>query len=218
MNLEVIDLGRITFKEAFLKQIQTHNQILSRQSCHTLILCEHPHTLTLPRQAKITNILDVNAIKDQDVDFIVGINRGGEVTYHGPGQLMGYLVFDLRELGRDLGLFLNKIEEAIIKTLGKLKIKSNAKEGYRGVWVGDQKIASIGIGIDKWVSLHGFALNIATDLNQFDRIRPCGLDIKMTSIKAQLNARIDINVVKNQIIEQILEVFGLVRVKELAYA
>lgn len=217
MNLEVIDLGRISFKEAFLKQIQAHGQILSKQSSHTLILCEHPHTITLPRQANIANIIDVNVIKDQKVDFIVGINRGGEVTYHGPGQLMGYLIFDLRQLDRDLGRFLNKIEEVIIKTLEKFKIKSRAKEGYRGVWVADQKIASIGIGIDKWVSLHGFALNINTDLNQFGNIKPCGLDIKMTSIKEQLNVSISLEVVKNQLIGQILEVFGLVKEKQLAY-
>lgn len=217
MNLEVIDLGRISFKEAFLKQVQIHSQILSKQSSHTLILCEHPHTVTLPRQAKITNILDTNVIKDQDVDFIVGVNRGGEVTYHGPGQIMGYLIFDLRELGRDLGWFLNKIEEIIIKTLDKFKIRSSAKEGYRGAWIGDQKIASIGIGIDKWVSLHGFALNVDTDLSQFDKIKPCGLDIKMTSIKEQLNVSLSIDVVKNQIIEQTLNIFGLARVKQLAH-
>ncbi|MBL7129882.1 MAG: lipoyl(octanoyl) transferase LipB [Candidatus Omnitrophica bacterium] len=209
MNLSVVELGRIPFKEAFFKQIQIHKQILQGNSSHTLILCEHPHTITLARQASIGNVLGPDIIKDTNIDFVMGVNRGGDITYHGPGQLVGYLIFDLRKFGRDLGWFLNRIEQAIIKTIAKFNIEGYTKKGFRGVWVGERKIASIGIGVDKWISLHGFGLNINTDLSFFDKIRPCGLNIKMTSMQGYLGKLVDMESIKREVIKQAFNSFDL---------
>ena len=207
MNIEVIDLGRVSFKEAFSRQIQVHNQILQGDSSHTLILCEHPHTITLGRHAKSSNILNYSFIKENSIDLVAGVNRGGDVTYHGPGQLMGYLIFDLRELGRDLGWFLNRIQDLIIRTVASFGLETNVKKGFRGVWIGEQKIASIGIGVDKWISLHGFGLNVNTDLRFFNIIKPCGLDVEMISFKKLLGRSIDMSLVKEEIAGQVDKIF-----------
>lgn len=207
MNLSILDLEEISFKDAFLKQLEIHKQIQQGVSSHTLILCEHPHTITLGRQAKIGNILDYKSIQDNNIDLVIGVNRGGDVTYHGPGQLIGYFIFDLKELGRDLGLFLERIQRVIINTLSSFGINAYTIKGLRGVWVNNQKIASIGIGVSKWISLHGFGLNINTDLQFFDLIRPCGLDIKMTSLKEYLGRTLDLNEIKKQLVRQIFNIF-----------
>ncbi|NQU19488.1 lipoyl(octanoyl) transferase LipB [bacterium] len=214
MNLSVIDLGIISFKEAVQRQIRVHREILQGDSSHTLILCEHLHTITLGRQANTTNILDYKFIKDNNIDFLVGVNRGGDVTYHGPGQLMGYLIFDLRNLGRDLGWFLKRIEGLIIDTIAAFNIQGNIKSGFRGVWVNERKIASIGIAVDRWVSLHGFGLNVNTDLRFFDIIKPCGLDIRMTSLNECLGGPMNMELIKRELIEQTAESFELIGSKE----
>ena len=209
MNLFVIDLGLISFKGAFSKQIQIHNQVLSGSLPHTLILCEHPHTITISRQAQVKNILDYGFIKQNDVDFIVGLNRGGDVTYHGPGQLMGYLIFDLRRLNRNLSLFLENAEKAVVGVINSFGIRANVKAGFRGAWVGQKKMASIGIGVDKWVTLHGFGLNVNTNLDFFDIIRPCGMDVEMTSMEKELGFCVSMQEVKRRIVKEICLVFGL---------
>ncbi|MDD5005572.1 MAG: lipoyl(octanoyl) transferase LipB [Candidatus Omnitrophica bacterium] len=219
MYLSVIDLGRVSFKEAFWRQIQLHREILEDDACrsHTIILCEHPHTITTGKKVNAENLLDYKFIKDNNVDFVVGINRGGDITYHGPGQLMGYLIFDLRKLNRNLGGFLNKIEDVIIKTITAFNISTYTKSGFRGIWVNEQKIASIGIGVDRWVSLHGFGLNVSTDLSFFDIIKPCGMDIKMTSMKEQLARQVDINLVKEELVRQVCDIFKLESSREHAF-
>jgi lipoate-protein ligase B len=217
MDLAIIDLGKVSFKEAFLRQVQTHKQVLEGTSAHTLILCEHPHTITFPRQARIENILDRSIVKDETIDFIVGVNRGGDITYHGPGQLVGYPIFDLRRLDKGLKWFLNRIEGLIIRTLAEFGIEADVKYGFRGVWAGDEKIASVGINVDKWVSLHGFALNVNTDLSFFDKIRPCGLNVKMTSIQQQLGRLVDIEFVKHVLAKEALSKFELNETLELIH-
>ncbi|MFC1709676.1 lipoyl(octanoyl) transferase LipB [Candidatus Omnitrophota bacterium] len=215
MEIRVIDLGRISYKEAFTRQIQAQAQILQGISSHTLILCEHHHTVTLSRHASLSNILDQGILKSDNIDFIMGVNRGGDITYHGPGQLVGYLIFDLRELGRDLGWFLNRTEEVLIKTLSEFQIEGHTKKGFRGIWIGEKKIASIGIGVSKWVSMHGFALNINTDLKLFNKIRPCGLDVKMTSMEECLGGPIDMRPVKQVVVSQMASNFST---KQYSYA
>ncbi len=209
MNLSVIDLGLISFKDAYSRQLQIHNQVLKGNSAHTLILCEHPHTITLSRKAALANILDNSFILDKTIDLITGVDRGGDITYHGPGQLMGYLIFDLRKLGRDLGIFLGTMEEVIIKTLSIFNLYGHKKFGFRGVWINERKIASIGIGVKKWVSLHGFGLNVNTDLRFFEMIRPCGMDIKMTSMDEILGGHIDLSLVKKELIKELNDCFEL---------
>jgi len=211
MNLTVnLPLGdRVSFKDAFLYQVKIREDILQGKnpSSHAVILCEHPHTITLTRKAKLDNILDKSIVEDKSINFVTDLNRGGDVTYHGPGQLVGYLIFDLREFGRDLSLFLNKIDEVLIKTLAKFRIKGHTRKGFRGAWVGNNKIASIGIGVSRWVSMHGFALNINTDLGFFDKIKPCGLDCRMTSMQ-KLGYRVNIGSVSTVLIDEICNCFN----------
>ena len=209
MRFNVVDLGHIPFKEAFCRQHVLHAQVLSGALPHTLILCEHPHSITLGRGARASSIIDYASIAKRNINFIIGVDRGGEVTYHGPGQLMGYLLFDLRELGRNLGWFLNRIEEVLIETLSLYGMQAYRKSGFRGVWVENRKIASIGIGVQKWVSLHGFGLNVSTDLSFFNIIKPCGLDVEMTSMGKESGGSVSIERVKRAIILKTAATFGL---------
>ena len=210
MNLSVIDLGLISFKEAFYKQIEIHRQVYLGKTSHTLILCQHPHTITLGKLSRPSSILDYNFIKENNIDFMVGVNRGGDITYHGPGQLVGYLIFDLRKLGRDLGGFLNKIEETLIRTINSFGIAAQSRMGFRGAWINGRKIASIGIGVEKWVSLHGLGLNVNTDLSFFKLIKPCGLDVQMTSMQEELGLYVMMEKVKEKIVEDIYDVFRVI--------
>ena len=199
LGLDILDLGLIPFQEAFACQLKVHNQVLVGKKPQTLILCEHPRTITLGRNSNIEDILDYQTIKNRQFDFVIGLNRGGEITYHGPGQLIGYLIFDLRKLNKDLGGFINRIEDSLIQTLSNYGIGAEKKSKFRGVWVGNKKIASIGIGVDRYVSLHGFALNVNTELSDFSLIRPCVLEVGMTSIKKEKGFRVAIQEVKSVI-------------------
>ncbi|MDD5355999.1 MAG: lipoyl(octanoyl) transferase LipB [Candidatus Omnitrophica bacterium] len=208
MRISVVDLGKISFQKAFLRQLDIQKQVLEGEVSHTLVFCEHPHTITSTRRTDVNNILDHRFILDNNVDYVMGINRGGDITYHGPGQLMGYLIFDLRNLGRDLGLFLRNMESSIIKTLAAFNIEACSKAGFRGVWAGDKKIASIGIGVNKWVTIHGFGLNVNTELKFFEIIRPCGLDIKMTSMKKELRGSLNLGLVKKEFARALNDIFN----------
>jgi len=208
-GLDILDLGRVSFKQAFLFQLKIHNQVVSADKPDTLILCEHPPTITLSRNSNVDNIINYELIKKRNFDFVIGLNRGGEVTYHGPGQLVGYLIFDLRKIHRDLSIFFDKIESALIGTLQALEINASKKAKFRGVWVKDKKIASIGIGIDRFVSMHGFALNVNVELEHFSLIRPCGLDIEMTSIEKERGHRIPLLMLKRIIAESFMKEFVL---------
>jgi lipoate-protein ligase B len=134
-----------------------------------LLLVEHPHVLTLGRGARRENLL---ASADMPV---FEVERGGDVTYHGPGQLCGYPILYLREDERDVHLYLRRLEDAIIRTLAEFAIVGDRRPGLTGVWVGARKLASLGVAVRRWVTLHGFALNVCTDLERFSAINPCGL-------------------------------------------
>jgi len=208
--LDVLDLGPIPFEQALSVQRETHNQVCSQAKNHTLILCQHPHTITLGRTSNPDNILDYRTIKDRGFDVIKGINRGGEVTYHGPGQLIGYLIFDLRSFSKDLAAYLNRIENILIDTLGHYEIQAYKRLGFRGVWSNEKKIASIGIGVSKYVTMHGFALNVNVDLKNFSLIKPCGLDIEMTSIQREKNEYVFLDQAKHLVINYCCLHFGLI--------
>jgi lipoate-protein ligase B len=135
----------------------------------TLLLVEHPHVLTLGRGARRENLL---ASADMPV---FEVERGGDVTYHGPGQLCGYPILYLCEDEQDVHLYLRRLEEAIIRTLAEFAIAGDRRPGLTGVWVGARKLASLGVAVRRWVTLHGFALNVCTDLERFSAINPCGL-------------------------------------------
>ena len=154
----------------------------------TLLLLEHPPVYTLGRGADASFILDPPA----DVP-IHRVSRGGQVTYHGPGQLVGYPILKLEGAARDVIRYLRKLEQVIVAALAAVDIAAQQREGLTGVWVGDEKIASIGVGIRRWTTLHGFAINVASDLRCFERIVPCGiLGCRMTSLSKLGQAQITV--------------------------
>ncbi|MCC5943741.1 MAG: lipoyl(octanoyl) transferase LipB [Bernardetiaceae bacterium] len=167
-----------------------------------LIFCEHPHVFTLGKSGdKAHLLLDDNSLKQKNIDYFP-INRGGDITYHGPGQLVGYPILDLENFFCDLHKYLRTLEQAIIHTLAEWNIEADRIEGLTGVWVdtkskNPRKICAMGIRSSHWVTMHGFALNVHTDLAYFDYIVPCGIKDKgVTSMAAELDAHIDMNEVE----------------------
>jgi lipoate-protein ligase B len=165
----IIDLGTRDYAEAWRVQLELVAARQRDEVSDTLLLVEHPHVLTLGRGARRENLL---ASADMPV---FEVERGGDVTYHGPGQLCGYPILYLREDERDVHLYLRHLEEAIIRTLAEFAIAGDRRPGLTGVWVGAHKLASLGVAVRRWVTLHGFALNVCTDLERFSAINPCGL-------------------------------------------
>ncbi len=202
------DLGLIDYSEAYRIQQETLREVI--QGGHQcLIICEHYPIFTLGRLATEANfLLSKDDIENRGAK-ILRINRGGEVTFHGPGQLVVYPIFCLESFGKDLKAFMNKLEEVAIDFLRRFDIVASRFPGQRGVWVGQQKIASIGIGVKKWVSFHGMAINVATDMTYFAMVKPCGLDVRMTSVSLLKNQNISINEVKNQLVECFCDHFRL---------
>ncbi|MEK6768400.1 MAG: lipoyl(octanoyl) transferase LipB, partial [Gemmatimonadota bacterium] len=174
--LAVADLGLVPYGEALERQrLLADDRIAGRLPHDTLLLLEHPPVVTLGRGTKNTSLpMDPEALRRRGID-VFEIERGGDVTYHGPGQLVGYPIFDLTQHRQDLHWFLRQLEEALIVALGTLGIPGERRAGYTGVWTAGRKIASIGIHVRQWVTWHGFALNVTTDLAAFDLIVPCGI-------------------------------------------
>ncbi|OGU04408.1 MAG: lipoyl(octanoyl) transferase, partial [Gemmatimonadetes bacterium RBG_16_66_8] len=156
----------------------------------TLLLVEHPPVITLGRGSQPEHLpLSREALARRGVQLF-DIERGGDVTFHGPGQLVAYPIFDLTEHRRDLHWFLRALEQAFITALAHLHLEAERREGLTGVWTGGRKIASIGIHVKQWVTWHGVALNVSTDLSYFDLIVPCGIrDVVMTSVQRELGER-----------------------------
>jgi lipoyl(octanoyl) transferase len=185
--LAVADLGLVPYGEALERQrLLADDRIAGRLPHDTLLLLEHPPVVTLGRGTKNTSLpMDPEALRRRGID-VFEIERGGDVTYHGPGQLVGYPIFDLTQHRQDLHWFLRQLEEALIVALGTLGIPGERRAGFTGVWTAGRKIASIGIHVRQWVTWHGFALNVTTDLAAFDLIVPCGIpNVVMTSVQKE---------------------------------
>jgi lipoyl(octanoyl) transferase len=177
-------LGRIDYASALQLQQQLATDRKQGLVPDQLLLLEHPHVITLGRNGHMENLL-----ADDDILARAGISfyptdRGGDVTYHGPGQLVGYPILDLRDWKRDVGAYVRAVEETIILTLADYGIEAGRIPKLTGVWVGERKIAAIGVHLSRWVTSHGFALNVSTDLSYFQYIVPCGLTRPVTSMAA----------------------------------
>ncbi len=208
ISCTVKDLGLISYQEAYRLQKEKLTQITEELTCE-FFLCEHFSVITLGRLSKQENILfSEDEIKSKGIE-IQKVDRGGDVTYHAPGQLIVYPIFPLLHFGKDLKKFISNLEQVVIDLLGYFGILASRKEGRTGVWVGLKKIASIGIGVKKWISFHGVGLNVSTDLKDFLLIRPCGLDIEMTSMENELKKQISMQEVKKQIIISFKNIFNL---------
>jgi len=182
--LEVIEAGLVPYGEALDRQRQlAADRIAGRLDHDVLLLLEHPPVVTLGRNSHAAHLLQPAGIE------VFEVERGGDVTFHGPGQLVGYPILDLSAYKRDLHWYLRTLEQALIEALGYLDIPAERNPGYTGVWTRGKKIASIGIHVKQWVTWHGFALNVATDLADFDRIVPCGIPgVVMTSVEKEQGA------------------------------
>lgn len=199
------DLGFLDYAAAWEVQKRTHAAVVAGEVPPALLLVEHPPTITFGKKGGRNNLLASPEFLEANGFSLYDIERGGDVTYHGPGQLVGYPIFPV---GRKVQWFLRSLEDALITVLAGYGIKSVGSPGYAGVWVGEEKVAAIGVAIKRGVAFHGFALNVSTNLTHFDYIVPCGISDKGVTSLSQLLAReIALNEVKPQIITAFHQLF-----------
>jgi lipoyl(octanoyl) transferase len=194
----ILDLGLRPYEDVLEQQRRLVSARQADQVPDTLVLVEHPEVITLGRSAKPENVLDAEGIP------VIAIERGGDVTLHGPGQLVAYPIFRLREGERDLARYLRGLESAIMLTLADFTVSGLRVPGKTGVWTGPpeqpRKLASIGIAVRKWVTMHGLALNVSIDLDRFAAIHPCGFPASvMTSMARELGRPVDFAAVKRSL-------------------
>lgn len=199
MEFRIIDAGLLDFRRAFQLQQEVLGLVESGEAPSSLILCRHYPVITLGRLGKESNIrISRTLLREKGIE-VVRTNRGGDVTYHGPGQITAYPIFRLEGTLRDVHAFLRRLEDTVIDFLCRCGAKGGRRKGLTGVWVGNRKIASIGIAVKRWVSFHGVSVNVLKDdLANFSLIRPCGMEIEMTSLESQVSRKIDIETLKEQ--------------------
>jgi lipoyl(octanoyl) transferase len=187
-SLRVLDLGPRPYREALELQRELCRARAAGETAEDLLLLvEHEPVVTLGRATRAASLPLAPAELERRGLSVFEVERGGDVTYHGPGQLVGYPILDLREHRTDLHWYLRTLEDALITALGVLGIEASRNPGLTGVWTAGRKIASIGIHVKQWVTLHGFALNVTTDLSRFDLVVPCGIqNVVMTSVAEEL--------------------------------
>jgi lipoyl(octanoyl) transferase len=215
------DKQEVSFQEKVNQKFQQrqHPELIQKVIPHHLFFCEHPHVFTLGKSGDKSNLL-LNEIdlKELNAKFYP-INRGGDITYHGPGQLVGYPIFDLEQVFTDIHKYLRFLEEAVIQMLERYGITAGRYEGYTGVWVepdlpSARKICAMGVRCSRWITMHGFALNVNTDLNYFKHIIPCGIDDKdVTSMERELGFKPNFEEVSSILKEEIAKQFNATYLK-----
>jgi lipoyl(octanoyl) transferase len=225
-NVKYIDWGLIDYQQAWDQQEEVFNQTVALKTAnrtnHTeietpnvLIFCEHPHVYTLGKSGLPENLLlDEKGLEEKQATYYK-INRGGDITYHGPGQIVGYPILDLDNFFTDIHLYLRTLEEAVILTLKDYGVEAGRYPGYTGVWLDAdnekaRKICAMGVRCSRWVTMHGFAFNVNTDLDYFRNIVPCGIDDKdVTSLKRELGRELDMEEVKTVLRGHIADLFSM---------
>jgi lipoate-protein ligase B len=204
-----VNIGRTHYADAWVLQKQLWRLRAERTIDDVFLLTEHEHVYTLGKSGDDNHVLaSLEELRANDAELF-HIDRGGDVTYHGPGQIVGYPILDLNHYKPDIHLYLRNIEEVIIRSLAEFQIHAGREEGMTGVWVEGEKIAAIGIKVSKWITMHGFALNVNTDLNRFERIIPCGIFHKgVTSMQKILRHTVLLEEVHSIIIKNFCDVFG----------
>ncbi|MFQ5914380.1 MAG: lipoyl(octanoyl) transferase LipB [Nitrospinota bacterium] len=206
-------LGRVEYEPAVGLQERLRAERIARRILDVLLLLEHPPVLTIGRGGNWANVLASEETLRTRGIRVHRIGRGGDVTYHGPGQLVGYPILDLRERGRDVHRYLRDLEEVFIRLLARRGLRAERIPGATGVWVGGKKILAIGVGVRKWVTLHGFAFNVSADLSYFGLIRPCGFEAESVTSLQQLLDRGEeaatLDGVAQETAEVFAEVFGM---------
>jgi len=228
MNKKVkyVDWGLLDYQEAWDRQelifkntiaVKTDNRTngSAEETPNFLVFCEHPHVYTLGKSGHPENLLlDEQGLEDKHATYYK-INRGGDITYHGPGQIVGYPILDLDNFFTDIHLYLRTLEEAVILTLSDFGIAAGRYPGFTGVWLDAdnekaRKICAMGVRCSRWVTMHGFAFNVNTSLDYFKNIIPCGIDDKdVTSMQRELGHEMNIAEVKNVLKKHIAELFGM---------
>lgn len=205
-------LGLVDYDEAVKKQMELVARVQADRELAYLLLLTHNNVFTLGRSAKREHLLVSDEVLKRKNIIVREIKRGGDITYHGPGQIVGYPIMSLIRHGLDIRKYFLKLEDVLIGVLSRYGIEGRHDEEYTGVWVGEEKVAALGVGITKWVTFHGFALNVNTDLRYFDMIVPCGISHKrVTSLARLLGRAVDENEVMGIIEEEFLKEFKMAR-------
>ncbi|MEX0771093.1 MAG: lipoyl(octanoyl) transferase LipB [Balneolaceae bacterium] len=220
-KVDIYDLGRAPYRETWELQKSIQNRLVeeklkarddpaySSREHDVLLFVEHPHVYTLGKSGNAANMLKGLAeLRQLDAEFIEN-DRGGDITYHGPGQIVGYPILDLGRYFTDIHKYLRFLEEVIIRVCSEFGLQAGRIDGLTGVWVDNRKICAMGIRCSRWVTMHGFALNVNTDLSYFDHIIPCGISDKSVSSLSELCGRmIDENEVKEFIVKHFSDIFS----------
>ncbi|MBZ0204477.1 MAG: lipoyl(octanoyl) transferase LipB [Ignavibacteria bacterium] len=211
-----INLGKADYKEVWDLQKKIHLFKQKNYIDDVILTVEHNHVYTLGKTGDRDHILiSDDEMKSRGISYYE-IDRGGDITYHGPGQLVVYPIFDLNNHYKDTHRFLRELEEVVIQTLAEFNITAHREDEYTGVWVGEEKICAIGIKVSKWITMHGLALNVNSDLSYFEKIIPCGIFHKgVTGIKNILGSDLPIDTVNSNIINSIKKVFGFGSITEV---
>lgn len=205
-----VDLGRLGYEEAWARQREIADGVVQGTQPDTLLLVEHPPVLTLGANFHEENLRLSREVYAARGIEVVRTDRGGDVTYHGPGQLVAYPIFNLERHGRDLHQWMRQLEETVITVLGDYGLAGRRFPPHTGAWVGDVKIAAIGVKIRRWVSIHGLALNCESSAEAFDLIVPCGIrGYGVTSLTEQLGRTVTVDEVKPKLVHAFQRVFGL---------
>ena len=208
MPYTVYQFGLMGYGDAYCLQRELCRQRFNGEITDTLLLLEHPPTITIGKSGKLENVLASQAQLAREAISLFFADRGGDVTYHCPGQLVAYPVVDLRKRNRDVHKYVRDLEEVVMMTLDDFCIKSCRDVTHAGVWVKDEQIAAIGLSIKRWISMHGFSLNVNSELRQFSLIKPCGFpDREATSISALLSQDIPMEAVVKRVLVHFSEVF-----------
>ncbi len=230
-KVQFTDLGLIDYKEAWDHQTAKHKELVDRKmhnrklekeglvpepQLHYLLFCEHPPVYTLGKSGSTDHLLlNEDQLKEQGFQFYK-INRGGDITYHGPGQIVGYPIFDMECFFTDVHKYVRLLEEAVIRTLDHYGLEGMRVKGYTGVWLAEEgwkpkrKICAIGVHLSRWVTMHGFAFNINTRIQDFNNIIPCGIDDKdkaVTSLQQEIGREVPLEEVKTILKQQFADLF-----------
>jgi lipoate-protein ligase B len=210
----LVNLGLIPYAPACELQQRLVEARKARVVPDVLVLCEHPHVITLGRNAKRAHLLASKQLLAQMNTELHPTDRGGDITYHGPGQIVGYPILDLAEHQRDVRWYVEQLEEVMIRTSADFGLAARRVEGQHGVWVdapaGEEKLGALGVHLSRWVTSHGFAYNVSTDLRYFDLIVPCGIsDKRATSLERALGRRIAVDDVRDHIVAHFAATFGV---------
>jgi lipoyl(octanoyl) transferase len=211
IQLLVAHIGRTRYADAWKLQQKVWEMRRVKKIGDILLLTEHEHVYTIGKSGDDNHLLASKEELLVDGVDVHHIDRGGDITYHGPGQIVGYPILDLNNFQPDIHLYLRNLEEVLLQTLTEFGIRGTREEGFTGVWVDGEKIAAIGVKVSRWVTMHGFALNVNTDLEKFGRIIPCGIFHKgVTSMKTLLGRELPLMDVEKTIARKFAQIYGCI--------